>query len=105
VAAAVSLPQKTEPNSTALDRALGHTAATVAPAPEEQKRFQLIGVISAASGKGSVLMAVDGQPPKVYRTGQSIDAGWVLHATSPSAVTLKSQGQTLELSLPGARQD
>ena len=99
------MPQQAEPNSTALARALGRIAATVAPAPDEQKRFQLLGVISAASGKGSVLMAVDGQAPKVYRTGQSIDGSWALHAASPRAVTLKSQGRTLELSLPAPRQD
>jgi len=99
------LPQQAEPNHSALARALGHTADTAASAPDEKKRFQLLGVISAASGKGSVLMAVDGQAPKVYRTGQSIDGSWALHAASPRAVTLKSQAQTLELSLPAPKQD
>ncbi len=77
----------------------------MAAAPAEQKRFQLLGVISAASGQGSALIAVDGQAPKTYRMGQLIDGSWQLETVSLRAVTLKSQGRALDLTLPGSRQD
>ena len=74
-------------------------------APDEHKRFQLLGVIASASGHGSALITVDGQAPKPYRVGQSIDGRWLVQDLSPRSVTLKSQGLALELSLPVRKQD
>ncbi len=92
-------------DNSAVARTLGYASDSVAAAPAEQKRFQLLGVISAALGQGSALIAVDGQPPKTYRMGQLIDGSWQLETVSLRAVSLKSQGRALDLTLPGSRQD
>jgi general secretion pathway protein C len=41
-------------------------------------RFQLLGVIASASGQGSALISVDGQPPKAFRVGQTLTEGLTL---------------------------
>ena len=57
----------------------------------ESSRFQLVGVISAASGRGSALIAVDGQPPKAWRVGQALQEGVYLQKLAPRQAWL---GQT-----------
>ncbi len=103
--AALAPSQSLALDNSAVARTLGYSGNSVAAAPDEQKRFQLLGVISAASGQGSALIAVDGQAPKTYRMGQLIDGSWQLETVSLRAVTLKSQGRALDLTLPGSRQD
>jgi hypothetical protein len=68
--------------------------------PDERQRFQVLGVIAAPFGQGRVLMAVDGQAPKVYPIGEALEGGWVVLSASPTIVTLHRQGQRLELHLP-----
>ena len=81
-----------------VERALGHTSA-VAQAPEMQTRFVLMGVIAADSGRGSALIALDGQPPQAYIQGQMIEPGWTLKTVSPDAVTLQGVGGLMNLVL------
>ena len=81
-----------------VERALGHTSA-VAQAPEMQTRFVLLGVIAADSGRGSALIALDGQPPQAYIQGQMIEPGWTLKTVSPDDVTLQGVGGLMNLVL------
>jgi general secretion pathway protein C len=87
----------------ALARALGQTTA-VAAAPDVQKRFALLGVIATGSGRGSALLAVDGQPAQAFVQGQAVTEGWQLEAVRAEGVRLApaqgSQGQPIELALP-----
>ena len=86
-------------------RALG----VQAPAPEvsiaQTSRFQLWGVVAGASGQGSALIAVDGQPPRAFRVGQTVTEGVVLQGLGPKQAQLGAtvQGAPLfSLNLPGA---
>lgn len=63
-------------------RALGQQQP-VSQAPVESKRYQLVGVIAASSGRGSALIAIDGQPPKAWRVGQAIQEGVYLQKLAP----------------------
>jgi general secretion pathway protein C len=79
-----------------------------APAPEvsiaQSSRFQLLGVVAGASGQGSALIAVDGQPPRAFRVGQTVTEGVVLQGLGPKQAQLGAtvQGAALfSLSLPG----
>ena len=63
-------------------RALGQAQVSAAVAPESS-RFQLLGVISSASGHGSALLAVDGQSPKAWRVGQAVLDGVYLQKVGP----------------------
>jgi general secretion pathway protein C len=70
-------------------RALGQVQALAATAPEVS-RFQLMGVISFTSGRGSALIAVDGQPPKAWRVGQAVQEGVYLQKLAPRQAWLGS---------------
>jgi len=95
---------QTSGSTAGLARALGQTAA-VAASPDVQKRFQLLGVISGTSGRGSALISVDAQHRKTFLLGQNIDDQWRVHAISARTVTLAADGQTLELKLPDSKTD
>jgi general secretion pathway protein C len=78
------------------------------PLPEvsiaQSSRFELLGVVAGASGQGSALIAVDGQPPRAFRVGQTVTDGVVLQGLGPKQAQLGSatQGAALfSLSLPG----
>ena len=51
-------------------------------------RFQLLGVIASASGRGSALISVDGQPPKAFRVGQTLTDGVTLISLSAKQANL-----------------
>ena len=82
-----------------------------APAPADAQsgaaavashQWALLGVVAGASGKGSALLAVDGQAPKAYLPGQVVAPGWVLHSVGHRLARLAPEGQaeasiTLEL--------
>jgi general secretion pathway protein C len=79
-----------------------------APVPEvsiaQSSRFQLWGVVAGASGQGSALIAVDGQPPRAFRVGQTVTDGVVLQSLGQKQAKLgaSAQGAALfSLSLPG----
>jgi general secretion pathway protein C len=90
----------TEQPSIHMARALG----VQTPAPEvsmaQSSRFQLWGVVAGASGQGSALIAVDGQPPRAFRVGQDVNDGLKLVSLTPRQARLQSFGQALLLELP-----
>ncbi|MCU0941054.1 MAG: general secretion pathway protein C [Hydrogenophaga sp.] len=99
----------TAPEPASLARVLGappELAASVQPvsAPPLASRFQLIGVVADAADGGAALIAVDGQPPRPYRVGASLDGGLVLQSVQRRSVRLapsaQGTGQAIELSLP-----
>ena len=81
-------------------RALGYTASTPSQTSMTGSQFKLLGVISTASGQGSALIAADGQAPKAYRVGQTVQEGLVLSSLTPRQAILKSASQQLQLDLP-----
>ena len=93
------------PSPQALARALGQAPATTAAAPALQQRFVLLGVVGTEAGRGSALLAVDGQPAKAFVRGQSVAEGWRLDAVQPRGVRLAPEGggAALELAVPVTR--
>jgi general secretion pathway protein C len=55
-------------------------------------RFQLLGVIASASGQGSALISVDGQPPKAFRVGQTLTEGLTLISLSAKQANVGPTG-------------
>ena len=88
------------PSPEAVARALGQAQAVATP--ELQQRFALLGVIATDAGRGSALLAVDGQPAKAFVRGQTVVEGWRLDAVQPRGVRLAplEGGAGLELALP-----
>lgn len=88
VAVALGAPKLADSQSSKNSRAVEH-------------QWTLLGVVANASGQGSALLAIDGQPPRAFLPGQSIAPGWVLHSVghrlarlapslqAPPAVTLE----------------
>lgn len=94
-------------------------AAETAPPPPESARFQLLGVVaprgagrgagpgagpgaepgSAAAGGGVALIALDGKPPRAYRTGAVIDGDLVLQAVLSRGVSIGPRGGAALVSL------
>ena len=95
------LPAASLPDVT---RLLGAGAvATVAAAPDAASRFRLTGIIATGAGHGVALIAVDGQPPKPYRVGSLLEAGWMLQSVEQRRVALASDAKAapaLQLELP-----
>jgi general secretion pathway protein C len=58
-----------------------------------------LGVIADATGRGSVIVSVDGQPPKVYRVGDTLD-GRLVTAIRPEEIELESGGARQTFRLP-----
>jgi general secretion pathway protein C len=80
---------------------LGHQAEPNTSAPTQtSSQHQLLGVIASTSGQGSALIAVDGQPPKAYRVGQSVQEGWTLVSLTARQARLKSNTAEILLELP-----
>lgn len=100
------------PDVSAVARALGALpeavqAAAVAPAPVAvtvASRYALLGVVATGQAGGAALIGIDGQPPRPYRVGASLEGGLVLEAVSPRAVRLApapgAAGDAFELTLP-----
>jgi len=67
-------------------------AATAAPEPVADARFQLVGVVSPrspqAAREGLALIAVDGKPPRAYRVGAVVDGSHVLQGVEARGATL-----------------
>jgi general secretion pathway protein C len=95
----------TGPSSVHTAKALGVQAALPDVSIAQSSRFVLWGLVAGASGQGSALIAVDGQPPRPYRVGQTVTDGVVLQGLAPKRAQLgaNAQGAALfSLSLPGA---
>jgi general secretion pathway protein C len=85
-------------------RALGVQAPLPAVSIAQSSRLQLWGVVAGASGQGSALIAVDGQPPRAFRVGQTVTEGLVLQSLGPKQAKLGASAQgtaVFSLSLPG----
>lgn len=89
-------------SQSSMERTLGY-ARPVAAIPDVQKRFTLLGVISADSGRGSALLSVDGQLPQAYLYGQPVVDGWRVHQLGPQQVQLSSSAGLLTLPMPQDR--
>ncbi len=84
-------------------RALGQPASlATSTASQTSSSFKLMGVIASASGQGSALIATDGQPPKAYRVGQTVQVGWTLVSLTARQARLKSASAEVLLDLPSA---
>ena len=91
-------------SSSHLARAWGVQAALPEVSIAQSSRFELWGVVAGASGQGSALIAVDGQPPRPFRVGQTVTDGLVLQSLGPKQAQLGSSAQSaplFSLSLPG----
>jgi general secretion pathway protein C len=102
--------QATSPSSVQSSVHMARVWGVQAPAPvpevsiAQSSRFQLLGVVAGASGQGSALIALDGQPPRAFRVGQNVTDGVVLQSLGPKLAQLgvSAQGAALfSLSLPG----
>ncbi len=97
-----------------LSRLLGSAPVTAsadadtAPVPEVSARFQLTGIMAPKrpSEQGLAVIAVDGNPPRVYRVGAWIDGDWMLRevtlrtATVASATKGNEAGAAFVLEMP-----
>jgi general secretion pathway protein C len=88
--------------------ALGAPKAAVGPSganagASSEHQWSLLGVVAGASGRGSALLAVDGQAPKAYLPGETVAPGWVLHSVGHRLARLAPSQQgtpTVVLELP-----
>lgn len=87
-------------------RALGARAPApaevAAPAPAVS-RYSLQGVVDQPGASGAALIALDGQPPRPYRVGASLDGGLVLQSVGRRSVKLGVSADgptTVELEVP-----
>jgi general secretion pathway protein C len=79
-------------------RALGYASDTQPRAEQPASTsFKLLGVIASASGQGSALISVDGQPPKAFRVGQVVSEGVTLLKLGPRQASLGPQGGGAEI--------
>jgi general secretion pathway protein C len=79
-------------------KALGHSES-VDELKQVDHRFKMWGVIAAASGQGSALISTDGQPPKAYKVGQTLEGGWQLQSLTPKQARLVKGPASLLLEL------
>lgn len=92
------------PTSMRMARALGDKMPQKQASIAQSSRFELRGVVAGASGQGSALIAIDGQPPRAFRVGQTVTEGVVLQGLGPKQAKLgaSAQGAALfSLDLPG----
>jgi len=61
-----------------------------------------LGVVADASGRGSVIVSVDGQAPRVYRVGDTLD-GRLVSAIRPDEIELEAGGARQVFRLPPPR--
>ena len=103
---AVAPPPAIQVDSSAVARVLG-APPLVASAPSAPAvtgtQYNLLGVVASSADGGAALIGVNGQPPRPYRVGASLEGGLVLQAVSRRSVRLgASMGgpATVELTLP-----
>ena len=61
-----------------------------------------LGVVADATGRGSVIVSVDGQAAKIYRVGDTLD-GRLVSAIRPEEIELEAGGARQVFRLPVAR--
>jgi general secretion pathway protein C len=57
-------------------------------------RYDLLGVVAEASGRGSALIAMDGKPPKAYRVGDQLSETTRLQSLGPREAVLSGPTAT-----------
>lgn len=105
VAAPVALPVV---DSTAVARALGNPdpvsgEAPGSPAASVSLRYTLLGVVADRRQQGAALIAIDGEPPRPYAVGATLEGGLVLQSVNRRMARLgpTSEGPTtVELLVP-----
>jgi type II secretory pathway component PulC len=98
VAMPVQMPAAgTTISSAGVLRALGQSVNSETASPRLD--FSLVGVIAADSGHGSALISMDGQSPRIYIQGETIESQWILYGVAGDAVTLQGPSgfQKIEL--------
>jgi len=101
-------PAQVAADTAAVARSLGALPAAVptgAVASAAPPRYNLLGVVAVGTRDGAALIAVDGQPPRPYRLGASLEGGLVLQSVSRRAVHLGPSLEapaSVELTLPEA---
>lgn len=102
----VAAPSSIQVDSLAVARVLGDqpmvTASPTAPVPTGTQ-YNLLGVVAAGGSGGAALIGVNGQPPRPYRVGASLEGGLVLQAVSRRSARLGASMEgpaTVELTLP-----
>lgn len=102
----VSAPSSIQVDSLAVARLLGAqpvaSASPTAPVATGTQ-YNLLGVVAASAAGGAALIGINGQPPRPYRVGASLEGGLVLQAVSRRSVRLGASMNgpaTVELSLP-----
>lgn len=99
-------PTQMVADTAAVARTLGALPAAVpsaAVASAAPPRYNLLGVVAVGTRDGAALIAVDGQPPRPYRVGASLDGGLVLQAVTRRTVRLGPSLEapsSMELTLP-----
>ena len=102
----VEAPPAVEVDTTSVARVLGAVpeAAQSPVAPVVTgTQYNLSGVVAANAPDGAALIAVNGQPPRPYRVGASIEGGLVLQSVSRRGARLGASvtgPATVELTLP-----
>ena len=90
----------------AVARTLGALPAAVptgAVASAAPPRYNLLGVVAVGTRDGAALIAVDGQPPRPYRIGASLDGNLVLQGVTRGAARLGPSMEaptSVELTVP-----
>jgi len=80
----------------------GAGGAPHAGAPEQKSEsLRALGIIADRKGRGAVLLSIDGQPARPYRTGDQV-AGRVVAALRGNQVELDHNGQREVLTVPQA---
>jgi general secretion pathway protein C len=93
--------QTTQATQAQTAKALGDAADPKTHAVQPaSSQFKLMGVIASPTGQGSALIATDGQAPKAYRAGQTVQDGWTLVSLTPRQARLKSATAQVTLDLP-----
>lgn len=102
----VATPSLIQVDSLAVARVLGAQplAASSPTAPAATgTQYKLLGVVDASAAGGAALIGVNGQPPRPYRVGASLEGGLVLQAVSRRSARLGASMDgpaTVELTLP-----
>lgn len=102
----VAASSTTEVDAASVARVLG-ALPDVAQAPiapvVASVQYSLSGVVASSAPDGAALIAVNGQPPRPYRVGASLEGGLVLQSVSRRGARLGASlngPATIELSLP-----
>lgn len=93
-------------DTNAVARVLGAVPEVAQPdnaAAATGTQYSLLGVVASNAPNGAALIAVNGQPPRPYRVGASLEGGMVLQSVTRRGARLGASinsPATVELALP-----